>query len=239
MKRRDFIKATTLAGASGFLDQGCSSQRQTSTRTGPGFDVHPFVKNHSEAVFIHLTEVKSKRDTRDIRDAGYRLSKELIVPTSSGGYPNFTRINVKPNWTAAQPQDGKPVFEKLGVNTDLNFIEGWVQGMKETGPQKYYIRECCCPFQWEDMGWRGMTERNGIDLRDLSSMDIWELKKGRDLNFISIPDGIVFKEVAYMAPMNEPDTFLVNIAKFKAHGMGITASIKNLQHTSRHSAKKA
>jgi len=29
--------------------------------------------------------------------------------------------------------------------------------------------------------------------------------------------------------MNEPDTFLLNIAKMKAHGMGITAAIKNLQ----------
>ena len=32
-----------------------------------------------------------------------------------------------------------------------------------------------------------------------------------------------------MAPMNEPDTFLINIAKFKTHQMGVTASIKNLQ----------
>ena len=32
-----------------------------------------------------------------------------------------------------------------------------------------------------------------------------------------------------MAPMNAPDTFLINIAKFKSHQMGITASIKNLQ----------
>src|SRR5674476_1079719 len=32
-----------------------------------------------------------------------------------------------------------------------------------------------------------------------------------------------------MAPMTAPDTFLINIAKFKAHQMGITGSIKNLQ----------
>ncbi|MFC1608294.1 DUF362 domain-containing protein, partial [Candidatus Latescibacterota bacterium] len=32
-----------------------------------------------------------------------------------------------------------------------------------------------------------------------------------------------------MSPFNEPDTFLVNIAKMKAHGMGITASVKNIQ----------
>jgi len=229
MKRRDFIKASALAGVSGALNQGCSSTGKVTSYSGPGFDVHPFVKNHPEAVFINVTDVKSKRDTGDIRDAGHKLASELIVATPSGGYPFSTGITVKPNWTSAQPQDGKPVYEKLGVTTDHNFVEGWVQGMKEAGPQNYYIRECCCPVQWGDMGWWDMAERNGIDLRDLSSMDIWELDNDKDLNFIKVPGGIVFKEVAYMAPTNGPDTFLVNIAKFKAHGMGITASIKNLQ----------
>lgn len=228
MKRRDFIKATTVAGVSGMIGQGCSTMGKTAKYTGPGFDVHPFVKSHPEAVFVSMTDIKSKSDTDDIRNEGNKLAKELIVKTPSGGYPYSTRITVKPNWTSAGPRDGKPVFEKLGVNTDLNFIEGWVQGMKEVGPQQYFIRECCCPKQWEPLGYVAMCERNGIDLRDLSSMDIWELKKG-DLNYIKIPNGVVFDEVAYMAPMNEPNTFLVNIAKMKAHGMGITASIKNLQ----------
>ena len=229
MRRRDFIKATTAAGVSGFIGQGCSSMGKSVQHTGPGFNIHPFVHNNPDAVFIHLTDVKSKGDAGDIRFEGYKLAKELIVKTPSGGYPFSTRINVKPNWTSAGPKDGKPVYEKLGVNTDPNFIEGWVQGMKEVGTEKYYIRECCCTRQWEPMGYRAMCDKNGIDLRDLSSMDIWELKKGKDLNYVKIPDSVVTKEVAYMAPMNEPDTFLVNIAKMKAHGMGITASIKNLQ----------
>jgi len=44
-----------------------------------------------------------------------------------------------------------------------------------------------------------------------------------------VPDGVVFKEIAFQVPVNQPDTFLINIAKFKAHGMGITAAIKNVQ----------
>ncbi|GAJ04510.1 unnamed protein product, partial [marine sediment metagenome] len=193
-------------------------------------DVHPFVKNNPEAVFIHYTDIKSKRDTQNLQDAGYKLAKELIVKTT-GGYPNSisTKIIIKPNWTGAGPKDGKPVYEKLGTNTDPNFVVGWVNGMREAGPRKYYVRESGSPHFWEDMGYYSVTEKNGIDLKDLSSMDIWELKKGRDLNFVEIPGGVVFREAAYLAPVNEPDTFLVNIAKFKSHGMGITASIKNLQ----------
>ncbi|MBN1291944.1 MAG: DUF362 domain-containing protein [Candidatus Latescibacteria bacterium] len=234
MKRRDFIKSSTAAGFSGILAQACSTAHQNARRTtGPGFDLHPFVKAHPEAVFITHTSVASKRDIDDIHSAGAKLAKELIVKSPSGGFPNSTKITVKPNWTCASPQDGHAVYEKLGVNTDPNFIAGWVNGMREAGPRDYYIRECACPQSWADMGWVEMTEKNNIDFRDLSSMDYWELEKG-DLYFIKTPKGVVFKEIGFMSPMNEPDTFLVNIAKMKAHGMGITATIKNLQGISGH-----
>jgi uncharacterized protein (DUF362 family) len=229
MKRRDFIKTSTIGGVSSLVGQGCSTMGKAERTSGPGFDVHPFVKNHPEAVFIHLTDVKSKRDIDDIRDTGYNLSKELIVKSSSGGYPLSTGITIKPNWTSSRPRDGKPDYEKLGINTDPNFIEGWVQAMKKAGPQKYYIRESCCPQNWEPMGWQAMCDRNDIDLREISTIDVWKLKKGRDINFIKVPGGVVFRKVGFQAPMNAPDTFLVNIAKFKSHGMGITACIKNLQ----------
>jgi uncharacterized protein (DUF362 family) len=228
MKRRDFIKSTTIAGASGVFGQGCTSMGKAAKTPGPKFDVHPFVKNHPEAVFIYRTAIKSKRDTDAIRESGYRLAKDLIVKHSTDGYPETTRIVIKPNWTGAGPEDGKPVYEKLGANTDPNFIGGWVQGMREAGPQQYYIRESGSPQLWKDMGYYRLAERNNIDLRDMSSMDIWEMKRG-DLNYFDKPDGVVFRKAVYMAPVNEPDTFLVNIAKLKAHGMGITASIKNLQ----------
>ena len=179
-------------------------------------------------MFIYRTDVKSKRDSDAIREAGYKLAKDLIVKSTTGGYPETTRVVIKPNWTTASPMDGNPVYEKLGTNTDPNFIVGWVEGMREAGPHKYYIRESGSPHLWGDMGYYLFAERNDIDLRDMSSMDMWELKRG-DLNFIEIPDGVVFRKAAYMAPVNEPDTFLVDIAKFKSHGMGITATIKNLQ----------
>ncbi|MFC1607503.1 DUF362 domain-containing protein [Candidatus Latescibacterota bacterium] len=229
MKRRDFLKSTAVAGVTGVGAAACSSVK-TSSNTGPGFNVHPFLREHPEAVFIAQTSVGDKVDADNIRNAGLKLSKELIVKTSSGGYANSTRITVKPNWTSAGPKNGKPVIEKLGVNTDPNFVEGWVQSMKKVGPQDYFIRESCCPQNWEPMGWAAMCERNGIDLRDLSSMDYWELQDGA-LNFVKTPKGIITKEIGFMAPMHEPDTFLVNIAKMKAHGMGITAAVKNIQGT--------
>jgi hypothetical protein len=58
-----------------------------------------------------------------------------------------------------------------------------------------------------------MAARNNFNLKNLSTKDYWEL--GDEIIFKKI-DGVVFKEAGYMAPMNAPDTFLINIAKFKS-----------------------
>jgi len=234
MKRRQFLKSTAAAtGVAGMVGQGCSSMKQAQApveHTGPGFDVHPFVKSHPEAVFIKRTDVASKKDVDGLRSAGSAIARELIVKTQSGGWPFTAPVVMKPNWTCAHPRDGHSIFEALGINTDLHFVEGFFNALSEVGPMKQYLRECACPKDWEAMGWPQMAERNGIDFRDLTSMDYWELKKG-DLNFIEVPDGVVFKEIAFMSPINTPGAFFVNAPKFKAHGMGITGAVKNIQGT--------
>ncbi len=229
MKRREFVRTAAVLGAAGVAGQGCSPARKNVPSDELLFDVHPFVKAHPEAVFIHRTDVRDKLDAASIRQTGARLAGDLIVRTFGFGYPLSAQVNIKPNWTCAGPLEGRPVLEKLGVNTDLNFIEGWAGAMRDVGPRRFSIRECACPRDWSAMGWTAMCERTGIDLRDLSSAHVWELKEGRDILFRRVPDGVVMREIAYMAPMNEGGSFLVNIAKLKAHSMGITAAVKNLQ----------
>ncbi len=229
MKRRDFLKTSAAAGVTGLVGSGCSSVKKTSQYSGPGFELHPFIREHPEAVFIHLTSIESKHDEKGIHDAAFNLAKELFVKTSSQGYPNSTKITCKPNWTCNSPVNGKSAFEQRGINTDMHFVEGFLKSVREIGPQDIYIRECACPEHWKAHGWPQMAKRNNFDLRDLTSKNFWEYKIGRDLKFIKVPDGVVFKEIAFMVPMNDPDTFLINIAKFKAHGMGITGAVKNLQ----------
>ena len=175
MKRREFISSAAAASVTGILGKGCSSAvTKRSVRVhGAGFDVHPFVKNHPEAVFIYHTDINSKGDAEAISDAGKTLARELIVKKSAGGYPLETRIVIKPNWTGAGPKDGKPVYEKLGCNTDPHFIGGWVDGMREAGPQEYFLRESGSPHFWEDMGYYRIAEQYNFNLRDMSSMDMW------------------------------------------------------------------
>jgi len=193
-----------------------------------GFDLHPFIREHPEAVFINLTSIADKSDNQGIHDAAFRLAGEMFVKTPNGkGYPNSTKITCKPNWTCIGRINPKDHLAHLSVNTDLNFIEGFLKSIKNTGPDKFYLRECACPHTWEARGFTPMAERNNFDLRDLSSMDFWEMGKD-DIIFRKV-DGVVFNEVGFMAPMTAPDTFLINIAKFKTHQMGITGAVKNLQ----------
>jgi hypothetical protein len=226
MKRRDFIKVSSAAGVLGIVGSGFDAMANPYPGSVDGFDLHPFIKEHPEAVFINLTSVKEKTDGNGIHDAAYKLADEMFVKTSNGkGYSNTTKITCKPNWTCNSVNKKDPTAN-LGITTDLNFIEGYLKSLKTKGPKDFYLRECACSFLWQANGYTQMAERNNFDLKDLSSKNYWDL--GDDLIFKKV-DGNVFSEVAFMAPMNAPDTFLINIAKFKAHQMGITASIKNLQ----------
>ena len=150
----------------------------------------------------------------------------MFVKTSGGkGHSSKTKITCKPNWTCMSI-DKKDPTANMGINTDLNFVEGYLNAVKTKGPEEFYLRECACTFLWKANGYTEMAERNKFDLRDLTSKDYWDL--GDQIIFKKV-DGVVFKEVGFMAPMTAPDTFLINIAKFKAHQMGLTGAIKNLQ----------
>ena len=52
---------------------------------------------------------------------------------------------------------------------------------------------------------------------------------GYDMTWSKVPDGVVYTSIPHYAPVNEPDTWLLNIAKWKAHGMCLTQSVKNEQ----------
>ena len=58
MKRRDFIKVSSAAGIAGLVGPGYSAMANTALSGADGFDLHPFIKEHPEAVFINLKSLK-------------------------------------------------------------------------------------------------------------------------------------------------------------------------------------
>ena len=140
IKRRDFIKVSSTAGLLGMMGQGNSGMAGTLPAAPEGFDLHPFIKAHPEAVFIHRTSVEKKTDSGAIHDAAFKLADTMFVRSSKkGSYPNSTRITCKPNWTCDSGPGSDPE-SKLGITTDSHFVEGFLNGVKNKGPQKFYLR---------------------------------------------------------------------------------------------------
>ncbi|MCE5248795.1 DUF362 domain-containing protein [bacterium] len=222
MRRRDFIRNS--AGVIGLLGSGVSHAVQNSTSPAQqGFDIHPFVRSHPEAVFIVRTKIESKKDENGIRAEGQKLARELIVKTGNGGFPLSTLVTVKHNWHGIQHVD-----DLLGENTDPNFIEGWILGMMDAGPQKYYANAADDLVSvFKTLDFKALAQKNGVNIEDYNK-HYWQVPDGA-IRFKKIPDGVVFDTMGHTTPYGEPETFLVNLAKLKAHSMGITATVKNLQ----------
>ena len=43
------------------------------------------------------------------------------------------------------------------------------------------------------------------------------------------PDAVVYSRIPHYAPVNEPRTWLLNMAKWRSHGMCLTQAVKNEQ----------
>ncbi len=212
------------------MTTGCSHFKRAGQN---GFDLHPVIKKNPKAVFVKRTTVKSKDDTAGFQQAGLDISRELIV--ESKGLSKDTTVLIKPNWTnLGFMKDRDKDFDILGVHTDFDFLDGFMRGLKSKGIHKQYLRDCAIPSTWETLGYSEFAKTNGYDLKDLSSKPVWELAD-YDVNYVQIENGRVFKNVGLMAPAGDPDVFLINIAKFKSHGMGITGAVKNLQGLCAHS----
>jgi len=246
--RREFMQAAAAAGALGAARtvRALPSRRQDA---GGFFGVHPFVGSHPEAVFIMKTKVGDMEDAEAKLAAGLDFSRSVFVPRSEadGGVPLTHSIPVKPNLTCRGKWDRKWTEEKTkGVVTDPYFSEGVIEGMKELGlaGDQFYIREVNCPEDFGIDGYGdpfadepgGVAGRTGAEIRDMTPA-VGQIDE-KDVVWMDVPGGVFFSKIPYLRPVNAPDSFLVNIAKLKAHGMGITLTGKNLQGTVVHNYQR-
>ena len=223
MKRRDFIKSMTVAGLA-----TAYPLRSVAGRHSEYFSLHPFVEQHPDAVFIMRTQVPDKHDNTAKRQAAAEFGASVFVPTDAEhGFSASTRVAMKPNLTGYNKN--APRDSKMGIVTDPYFMEGLIESMKSLGlaGRQFHIREVNGEDLQEDNGYADMAKRTGVDHfvkgTKVTRIDP-ELVVWRDN-----PDGIYFSKIPYLWPINAADTFLLNIAKFKAHGMGMTLCAKNLQ----------
>jgi len=190
------------------------------------FGVHPFIEANPKAVFIRRTQVPEKMDSAAKRAEALQLAREIFVPMDQPGVPLSHRIILKPNFTSVR--NTRPDIENWGTGTDPDFYEGVIMGLEELGLRKFHFLEANNYQTWNYRGLVDVNERHGV-LMNLPPRSVEEFREGFEMTWSEVPDPVVFKRIPHYAPVNQPDTWLLNIAKWKAHGMCLTQAVKNEQ----------
>ena len=220
-----------LAGAGLMLNPiGSFGYPKTSTH----FGVNPFILQNPDAVFIMTTGVDVKTNGPAIKAAGLDFGRSVFGFTNNtvDGIPLTHKVVIKPNLTCRQRGQGLYTIENsMGIVTDAHFVEGIIESLKELGISagQFFIREVNCPDDLADGGYLDMASRTGIDLKAIDTPA--SALKPEQVVWVDVPNGVWFKKIPYLWPVHAPDTWLLNISKFKAHSMGLTLCAKNIQGT--------
>jgi len=234
LSRRSFIHTSMLAGAGLFLRPDGTIGR-SGAAVNSMFGVHPFIEENPDAVFIMKTDVDLKTNGPVIKEAGLSFGRSVfgLSDNSETGIPLSHKIVMKPNLTCRQSGHAKYTVEgTMGIVTDSNFMEGIIEGMKELDipASQFFMREVNCPDDLADGGYIEMAERTGINLAGIDTP--YTGLQPEQMVWMDVPDGgSYFKRIPYLWPVNAPDTWLLNVSKLKAHGMGLTLCAKNMQGT--------
>jgi uncharacterized protein (DUF362 family) len=251
--RRNFIRTTALAagGAAALPIRSLASRYQTQTGF---FGLHEFIENNPHAVFIMKTNVDVKTNGAAIKQAAQAFARQVFVPKTSG-VPLTTLIPVKPNLTDSSTTVNNLKTHTLeygmGIVTDPYFCEGVIEGIKELGVSgsQFYIREVNGKGDFGPRGYMDVTATGTYARPDLPASIGMATRVGAEIRYMDasigtisandvvwkdVPNGVWFKKIPYLWPINADNSWLVSIAKFKTHGMGVTLSAKNLQGTIAH-----
>ena len=241
MDRRQFLKLMVALGSSGAFLDSFNFIVKRALSAPRYFDLHPFIKSHPSAVFIKRTNVNFKMDSEAKKKEGIALANDIFTLNDTGGIPASYKIAIKPNLTCAS---GKSSTEEgMGIITDPYFTEGMLEAMIDMGlsADNIYVREgnwigdAYCPGEYNTSPYKNIEQRLGIHTADfptgrrINQLTLNTLEEGSEVIWKDCPDGVVFRRIGYVAPFNDKDTWLLNIAKFKTHGMGMTLCSKNLQ----------
>jgi hypothetical protein len=71
-------------------------------------------------------------------------------------------------------------------------------------------------------------ERHGVEMNE-PEQNYRAPRSEREIVWSKVPGGVVYDRIPHHWPVNAPDTWLLNIAKWKGHSMCLTQSVKNEQ----------
>ncbi|MBA3974721.1 MAG: hypothetical protein C0504_10965 [Candidatus Solibacter sp.] len=191
------------------------------------FSLTPFIEANPKAVFIRRTSVVHKMDSAAKRAEGLKLAREIFVTSHKPGIPLSHRIILKPNVTSVTNR-GRKAEDNWGAGTDPDFYEGILIGLKELGLTKFHFLEANMFEKWNLRGFMDINHRHGVKMNDTEPR-LSRLREIPEVVWSKVPGAVVYSSIPHFAPVNEPDTWLLNIAKWKAHSMCLTQTVKNEQ----------
>jgi len=191
------------------------------------FGLHPFLAANPKAVFVLRTRVPAKMDSAAKRQAGLDLASQIFLPQSTPGLPLSTRVVIKPNVTSVRTP-GRALADDWGTGTDPDFYEGLLLALTRLGLSRFHFLEANMFDKWNLRGFSDINDRYGVLSNDVEPRAS-KLRDCDEVTWSRVPDPVVFHQIPHFAPVNQPDTWLLNVAKWKAHSMGLTQAAKNVQ----------
>jgi len=190
------------------------------------------VREHPDAVFVRKTALTAFEDTEGFRQGGYDIAQDLFA--SLGGGSEDRTFILKPNVVCQTDADSRTVVtlgKDAGIVTSPHFVGGIADRLREIGASKVVIAEGGggeMPEVYQSRGYTAMAEARGLRL-----LDLFRQRPQPEEQFNWTPvEGVVFREVPFVKPINDPDTVLVNVPTLKTHNLAVVSlCIKNLQGT--------
>ena len=217
LTRRDLLRAALAAPAAPHAPPARSY-----------FSLHPFIEQNPKAVFIRRTHVPHKMDADAKRREGLALAQAIFTRRATPGIWVGNRIVLKTNATSLAAGRNRTAEDLWGTGTDPQFYEGLVMGLRALGVNNFHFIDSTSYADWNIRGLLDINDRMGVITED-PERRMRHLREGWKTNWSAVPDGVVYKRIPHYAPLNEPGTWLLNIAKWKAHSMGLTQAVKNEQ----------
>ena len=227
--RRAFVQGSLMAGAAAVVGAVPEVKGRSSAGVGsqPYFNVHPFIEANPKAVFIRRTNVAHKFDNEQKLEEGLSLAREIFVPSREPGIPLSHKVVLKPNVCSVTSKD-RPAEDMWGTGTDPQFYEGMVMGLKEVGLKDFTFVEANNYHNWNVRGFVDINERLGVKMNECERR-VRNFEEGYQMNWTKVPEPVVYSHIPHYTPVNDKDSWMINIAKWKAHGMCLTQSVKNEQ----------
>lgn len=209
----------------GFLGAGLAAALPDALRADKPryFGLHPFVEANPKAVFICRTKVASRLDFGGMRRTGLELGRSLFQPRTDSGIPVTHRVVLKPN-VLTRREHGVQV----NWGTDADFYDGLLTSMHEAGARRFHYVEANYRSSRWSTKYDETHERLGVDVLD-PQRRASDYRREYGMNWATPDDAVVYGRVPHYPPIHERDTWLINIAKWRSHGMCLTQACKNAQ----------